>query len=244
MTTALITGAMSDIGQELIDMYLDLDYRLILCDLPKEVEILSKTYRDEQNIHIYEVDFLNNNSVDSLIQKLEIENFSIDILVNIAGINILRSFLDLDRETISKVLTVNVTNSVMLTQAISKRMISDSKQGSIIFIASQHGMVANYDRIPYSVSKAILIQLTKNLALELATYGIRVNCISPTFILTEKNKHILQSYLYKSTMLSEIPLQRYCEAKEISSAVKFLTELTSKNITGHNLVIDGGWTIK
>ncbi|MEX2803660.1 SDR family NAD(P)-dependent oxidoreductase [Streptococcus sp. H31] len=244
MTTVLITGAKSDIGQELISLYLDLKYKLILCDVPEEAKKLKSIYGKFDTVQIYEVNFLDDSSVDNLIKKLEMSCFGIDILVNIAGINILKSFLELDRDTVNNVLKINVTNSIMLTQAVSKMMIANSIEGSIIFIASQHGLVANYDRVPYCISKAVLIQLTKNLALELAAYGIRVNCISPTFILTDKNRHILESTLYKSTMLSEIPLQRYCEAKEIASAIEFLTNLSSKNITGHNLVIDGGWTIK
>ena len=123
-------------------------------------------------------------------------------------------------------------------------MVKRNNGGTITFISSQHGLVANYDRIPYCMTKGLLVQMTKAIALELSHHQIRVNCISPTFVRTEKNKDFLaSSYFYKEA-LSNIPLHKYAKPIDVARGVVFLLSNAAEMITGHNLVIDGGWTIK
>jgi len=176
-------------------------------------------------------------------ERIDRDIGKIDVLINVAGINILQKFLDLERENLEKVVRVNAMNPLLLTQHIVKKMIAHGT-GNIIFIGSQHGMVANYDRVPYSLSKAMLLQMTKSIALELSSFGIRVNCVSPTFVLTSKNDSMLNHPLLLKEALSEIPLKRYALPEDIANAVWFLVSEESSMVTGHNLVVDGGWTIK
>ena len=99
------------------------------------------------------------------------------------------------------------------------------------------------DRAAYCASKAGMIHLAKELALEWAKYGIRVNMVSPTMIFSEKNKEILDGNRAKKEYLIKIPLRKYAVPEDVSSAILFLNSDKASMITGQNLIVDGGWTI-
>lgn len=241
--TVVITGANSDIGKAVTNVYLHGSEDIYLLDHGTQYEALAEKYRNYENVTVYSLDLNDDQEVDGFKQVIHSEFKEIDILINIAGINILKSFLDLDRETLDKVIRINATNTLIFTQSVIPKMIS--RGGShIIFIGSQHGVVANYDRVPYSISKSILIHMTKSLALELSHFNIKVNCVSPTFVLTETNQELLHSPMFQINALHEIPLEEYVAPEEVADAAAFLTSEKNKSITGHNLLIDGGWTIK
>ena len=130
-----------------------------------------------------------------------------------------------------------------MSQCIGKLMM-EGKGGAIVNIASQHGEVANLQRAPYCASKAGLINLTRALCLEWAEYGIRVNSVLPTFVLTEKNEQMLmQSGRYR-TYMREIPLRRYATAEDVANAVLFFVSDRASMITGQALAVDGGYLAK
>lgn len=90
----------------------------------------------------------------------------------------------------------------------------------------------------------MLAQLTRALALELAPYSIRVNSVSPTFVKTKDNKKLLEIPLMYYEAHDQIPLKKYAEASDVASAICFLANDENNMITGHDLVVDGGWTIQ
>lgn len=247
MNYVLITGANSDIGFVIAKAMHNYGYNLILTDVESKLEeVKNKLLEIDVNILdsvIIEKLDLTEEKISDKFKKL-IEDYKIHSLINVAGINILKNFLDWNEEEIQRIITINATNTLLLTQYVSKNMISNNINGNIIFISSQHGIVANYDRVPYSLSKAILIQMTKSLALELSAFKIRVNCISPTFVITSNNRDMLNEPYFIINALEEIPLKKYVKPEDIMEAVMFLISKKSNLITGHNLVIDGGWTIK
>lgn len=239
----VITGANSDIGKAVIGAYLNMNRELYLLDQVSHYEELRERYRNYENVAVYSLDLNDDKEVDAFKQVIQHEFKDVGVLINIAGLNILKSFLESDRETLDKVIRINATNTLIFTQSVIPKMIT--RNGAhIIFIGSQHGVVANYDRVPYSISKSILIQMTKSLALELANFNIKVNCVSPTFVLMETNQELLHSPMFQINALQEIPLEKYVIPEEVADAIVFLTSEQNKSITGHNLLIDGGWTIK
>lgn len=248
MKTALITGGNSEIAFTLIEYLYRNGWNIIATDnIEQEKKLRDKIekIRNEKIINKIEsvaIDYLNENLEEmtkSFLLKREI-----DVLINVAGINILKDFMDFSKDELDRTITINATSTLLFTQIVAKNMITNKKEGNILFIGSQHGMVANYQRVPYSISKSILIQMTKSLALELASFNIRVNCISPTFIKTETNKDLLNSPYFLRDALERIPLKKYGTALDIREAILFLIDEKSGMITGHNLVIDGGWTIQ
>ena len=116
--------------------------------------------------------------------------------------------------------------------------------GVIINMSSQMGHVGGPIRSVYNMNKFGLEGLTKGMSIDLAKYNIRVNTICPTFVVTPMTKKFLKNKKFKRDMLSNIPLGRFAELSEISSAVVFLASEAASMITGTSLLVDGGWTAK
>jgi len=243
MRRALITGANSEIGQAITNKLYDEGWQLILCEQEKEYSNLIHMNKGKNDITFFQLNLEEDRSLNEMTEYIEKQVERIDLLVNVAGINILKRFMDWEKDELDNILKINAVSTLILTQSVAQKMITQ-KAGNIIFLGSQHGVVANIERVPYSLSKAMLIQMTKSLALELAPFNIRVNCVSPTYVLTNTNSSILTSALFKIEALSEIPLGRYATPKDVAEGVYFLGTENSRMITGHNLIIDGGWTIK
>ena len=173
---------------------------------------------------------------------IEEKKLVVDSFVYLAGINVLVSALETTEEIWDRIIDVNLKGFFFVSKVIAKNMILNGG-GSILGIASQHAVVANVDRAAYCASKAGMIHLAKELALEWAKYGIRVNMVSPTMIFSEKNKEILDGNRAKKEYLIKIPLRKYAVPEDVSSAILFLNSDKASMITGQNLIVDGGWTI-
>jgi len=184
------------------------------------------------------------NDVGQMVQKA-LERFGkIDILVNNAGIHIGGDFPPeaLARKYWDKTLAVNLTGAFLCCQAVGKHMI-ERKTGKIVNIASMSGMVVNRltNRHPlsYSVSKAGVIMLTKVLAAEWAKYNINVNAIAPTYF---KTAIIHPAPNIQAEMIRDIPMGRLGNPEDLSGTVVYLASAASDFVTGHTILVDGGYT--
>jgi 2-deoxy-D-gluconate 3-dehydrogenase len=139
---------------------------------------------------------------------------------------------------------VNLSGVFFLSKCIAKRWIKQGIKGTIINISSQAGTVAIENRSAYGSSKAALTHLTKILALEWAKDGIRVNSIAPTFIRTALTESTLSDPLVEKELIARIPLGRLGIPADVIGAVIYLASDSASLVTGHNLVVDGGYTIK
>lgn len=241
----VVIGADSSIGSALIPELLQ-NYKTVILTETREhyKDLMSKysEYQEFQNIHFLELDVLNKQHIKELEELIEEKQLKIDSLIYLAGINILISALELTEEIWDRIMDINLKGFFFLSQAIAKNMILNGG-GNILGVASQHGVVANVDRAAYCASKAGMIHLAKELALEWAKYGIRVNTVAPTMIVSEKNISILEGARAKKEYLSKIPLKKYALPEDVSNAILFLNSERAAMITGQNLVVDGGWTI-
>jgi NAD(P)-dependent dehydrogenase (short-subunit alcohol dehydrogenase family) len=168
----------------------------------------------------------------------------IDILVNNAGVNVPQSVLDVDESSWDLVLDTNLKGAFFLTQAVVRKMRAEGRAGSIINIGSQAGEVGIEERSAYCASKAGLHQITKVMALELARENIRVNAVAPTFVLTDLTKVTLNNPEWRARVLDRIPAGRFAEPEDVVGAVAFLAGPTAAMVTGHVLLVDGGWTAR
>jgi NAD(P)-dependent dehydrogenase (short-subunit alcohol dehydrogenase family) len=137
---------------------------------------------------------------------------------------------------------VNVEAVLFVTQQAVARMRELGQGGSVVMISSQMGHVGGPERTLYCASKWAMEGMTKALALELASDGIRVNTVAPTFIETELTARSLAKADFRNWVLGEIPLGRLGTVDEVAAAVAYLASPASAMTTGSSLMVDGGWT--
>jgi NAD(P)-dependent dehydrogenase (short-subunit alcohol dehydrogenase family) len=183
-------------------------------------------------------------SVHDTVRTLVEREHSVDLLVNNAGINIPKPAIDVTEEDWDLVFNTNLRGTFFLSTGLARRWMLDNKPAAIVNVASQAGIVAIEERAAYGASKAGMIQLTRILALEWAASGIRVNAVAPTFVRTELTESTLSRPAWASELLSRIPLGRFGEPSDVAGSVAFLLSDAAGLVTGHTLVVDGGYTIR
>lgn len=164
------------------------------------------------------------------------------ILVNNAGGNRPKAFLEVTEEDYDAVIDLNVRAAFFVSQTLARMMQASQMRGSIIHMSSQMGHVGAAQRSIYCASKWAIEGLTKAMAVELAPFGIRVNAIAPTFIETPLTKPFFIDEAFRSNVLSKIKLGRIGTVEDLMGAIVFLASDQSALMTGASMLIDGGWT--
>lgn len=178
------------------------------------------------------------------IDRTAAEFGRLDILVNNAGGSILGNAIDVSEEDFATVWQLNVKSAFFISQHAAKHM-ANAGGGSIVNVASQAGLVALPGESSYCVSKAALIHMTKCQAVEWGNMGIRVNAVAPTFIRTDGTSQAFADQVFYADTVERIAaLHRIGTPEEVAAAVVFLASPGASLITGHALVVDGGWTIR
>lgn len=174
------------------------------------------------------------------IEKLD----RLDILVNNAGTNRPGPFLEVSEESLDVVLALNVRALFRVAQAAARVMVEGGSGGCIINMSSQMGHVGSPNRSVYCMTKHAVEGLTKALAVELAPQRIRVNAVAPTFIRTPLTEPMLEDPEFKRFVLGMIPLGELGTVDDVAAAVMYLTSNGARMVTGHSLLVDGGWTAR
>ncbi len=180
---------------------------------------------------------------DAFVGHLDDEG-GVDMLVNNAGVNIPAPAHAVTPGDWDTVVDTNVKGPFFLSTALARSWTRRGVKGSIVNVASQAGIVAIEERAAYGASKAALIHLTKVLALEWAREGIRVNAVAPTFVRTELTASTLDRKEWAEELLRRIPVGRFGEPEDVTGAVAFLLGDYASLVTGHTLVVDGGYSIR
>jgi NAD(P)-dependent dehydrogenase (short-subunit alcohol dehydrogenase family) len=163
----------------------------------------------------------------------------VDILVNGAGVNSPTPFFDISEEEMDRILTVNLKGLMLACQIFGKHMV-EQKSGSIINVGSASGLTPLSRVFTYSASKAAVHNISKNLAREWATRGVRVNVLVPGFFPAEQNRKVLSPDRVAQIMV-KTPMKRFGEAHELIGATLLLASDAGSFITGTELVVDGGF---
>ncbi len=185
-------------------------------------------------------DVSNSAEVNQLVSRTLNSFKRIDILVNNAGIDKLVPALELTKAQWDSMIDINLKGQFLCSQAVGRQMIKQNG-GKIINIASIAGHVAMPGQAAYGASKGDILQLTRVLAIEWAEYNINVNAVSPGATMTsmvekivKENPEILRNYL------GRVPLRRIAKPEDIANAVLFLASAEADDITGQEIIVDGG----
>jgi len=239
---AIVTGSRRGIGKEIALALAKAGANVVVSDI--NLDDCNKVVEEIKAIGkkglAVKADVLNPEDVSQMI-NLTTENFGkIDILVNNAGIYMQKSLTDLTEQDFDRVLDINLKGVFLCSKAAVPEMIKQGK-GKIINITSIAGQVGFANSSAYCASKGAIINMTRELALELAQYKINVNAIGPGVIETDMTKELLKDKATRETLLANIPLSRIGKPEDIANAALFLASDNSDYITGITLFVDGGW---
>jgi 2-deoxy-D-gluconate 3-dehydrogenase len=240
---AMVTGAGRGIGYHIALALAKYGADLVVCSrtvselekVGKEIEKLGR------RVLIKRIDVRRIPEVHSLVEDAVKAFDHIDILVNNAGINIPQWAVDVTEEAWDNIMDINLKGLFFVAQAVGKVMIQQ-KKGKIINVSSQAGSVGLLRRAAYCTSKGGVNLLTKVLAIEWAPHNIKVNAIAPTFIETPMTQPMFQDKSFRDYVLGNISLGRLGKPEDVVGAVIYLASEASDLVTGHVLLIDGGWT--
>lgn len=165
-----------------------------------------------------------------------------DVFLNNAGTNRPKPVTEVTQDDFDVVMNLNVRAAYFAAQAVARRLIATGMPGSIINMSSQMGHVGGPNRSLYCASKWAMEGFSKAMALDLASHGIRVNTLCPTFIETPMTRPFFENAEFKASVVAKIKLGRIGTVEDLMGAIVFLASDASSLMTGSSLVIDGGWT--
>ncbi|MFN8355083.1 MAG: SDR family oxidoreductase [Spirosomataceae bacterium] len=241
---ALITGSTSGMGKAIARAMGLHGAKVVVSsnDTAGVIETIEEFHAENMEAIGVECDMGNKADIDILFQKT-IETFGkVDILVNCVGVAPVGSFLDINHENFEKTMGINLQSAMYLTQKVIPPMQAQ-KDGVIIYLASIAGVRGNKLLGLYGVSKAGLIELARNLAVEFGPDNIRVNTISPGMINTPFSESLMKNQEFMKKRLAQTPLRKVGEVEEIAGVAVMLASKAGGFMTGQNIIVDGGTTI-
>jgi len=243
--TAIITGARQGMGRTHALTLAKAGAKVVVSDISLEncEKVVKEIKKEGGEAMAIKCDVSKEQEVDEMMKKTIKKWGKIDILVNNAGICQFKPFLELTEEEWDRTININLKGYFLCAQAAAKAM-AKQKSGAIINIASvamgQQGI--GFSNIAhYCASKGGIVGMTEAMAVELATYNIRVNAIAPGMIDTLMIDPIKKDPQQEKAILARVPMQRMGQAQEVSNLVLFLASDESSYMTGSTVVIEGGW---
>jgi len=244
--TVIVTGGMGAIGKATARKYLECGANVVCAGRNENPEVMAWLKEASENVAFVRCDISKYEDCENLVAETVKRFGRLDILVNNAGINgqqpERKPFHEYSVDFWHKIMDVDVNGTFYLSQLGAQQMISQGEGGSIVNISSVMGINPARLQCAFTVAKAGVIMMSRVMALELAPYNIRVNCLCPGSIMTEKTYAKFYSDPVKSeSLLSHVPMKRAGNADEIADGILYLSSDYSSYTTGNNLVIDGGW---
>jgi 3-oxoacyl-[acyl-carrier protein] reductase len=239
---AIITGAGQGIGKAIALEFAQNGAKLVLLDinLKNLKELANQVKHLNTEVLAIKCDVTKENQIVNAVKKVIKKHKQIDILVNNAGIFTQKPLINVNTKDWDKQINTNLRGTFLTIKNVAKYMIKQ-KKGKIISLSSIAGKVGLTNSSVYSAANGGIINLTKQMAGELSPHNININTVSPGIIITKMTEKLLNDKNIKRDLLSNIPMNRFGTAEEVADAVLFLASNDANFITGHNLVVDGGW---
>ena len=182
-------------------------------------------------------------SVEAAVASAAAALPGLDVLVNNAGVpSPGKPAVELTRADWDMIIAINLTGAFFMSTAMGRMLIAAKRPGCVVSLASTHGTVGFAGASAYGIAKAGISHMTRMLAIEWASHGIRVNAIAPGTTATESRQRVLTDPERRERMLSRIPLGRFGTAEEMGGAIRYLVSPIASYITGQILLLDGGLT--
>lgn len=245
--TVVVTGGASGIGKAAVKKFFELGANVVFLDINDELSHQTeKEFRSERVVYI-RTDITDEEQIKKMVNTA-VEKFgTIDVLVNNARAAVLKS-LDATVEDWELMLRVNIMGQALVSKQVAEVM-KKNKSGAIVNLGSISGVIAQKNQLTYNVTKAAMISMSKCMALDLKEYNIRVNTVSPGWVMTEN----VQDLLYNQWNLTEEQIKtqigdlhltgKIAQPEEIAGVIAFLASDEAASVNGANIMADGGYTV-
>ena len=231
----IITGATGGIGYSLIKTFVTLGGNVLATGTKTEkLDLLKKEF---PSINILKFDISDHSKIEEFIENASSKLHGIDVIVNNAGINLDNLSLRMKEDEWKNVIDINLTSTFLISKNVIRKMIK-TKTGKIINITSVVGHSGNIGQANYAASKAGIIAMSKSLALEYGKKNIKINSVSPGFILSEMTNKISEDHT--ELLKSRISLNKFGKPEDVANTVIFLSSNLADYITGETIHVNGG----
>ena len=238
---AIVTGASSGIGSQTVKLFSSLGAKVIAA--ARREDRLQDLANQYPNVMAVKCDVGDEADCKNLVENVIKEHEKIDILINNAGISDPIPALEEDLNQFKRVIQIDLISCFHLAQLCAQHMETQESGGAIVNVASIHGFVGSSpnNQPGYTAAKGGLINLTRELALEWARHGIRVNAIAPGYISTELTDEMIAGESGRKWIERNTPMRRPGDVTELDGAMLLLASDAGSYITGETIAIDGGW---
>jgi Tropinone reductase 1 len=241
---ALITGATKGIGKAIAEEFLELGSRVLIVARNKQdvQHTISEWQSKGWQAYGISADVTNPDDRNKIFNQIEKHFRGLDILVNNVGTNIRKKIIEYSTEEYNFLVKTNMTVAFEMCR-LAYPSLKQSDFAAIVNVVSVSGLTHLRTGSPYAMSKAAIIQLTRNLAVEWAVDGIRINAVAPWYIRTPLAEEVLKNKEYLESVLDRTPMKRVGEPVEVASTVVFLCMPAASYITGQCIAVDGGFMV-
>lgn len=241
MKTALITGCNGGLGQCLLNSFASQNHNIIACSISEDEKFMEKC-AELENTHGITIthivyDSTSAASLNVALERIESLDCEITVLINNAGINIMKPLLYTEIEDLQKTFMINYFSTVLITKKVAEKMIRQGN-GSIVNVSSMGSIGHQPGGTCYDASKAALNQFTISIAQELAPFGVRVNAVAPAPMNTPMFAQMPEKT--KKNLVKAVAMKRPAEPDEVVKLISFLASNDASYITGQIIRVDGG----
>jgi len=239
----IVTGGATGIGQAIVEAFTMQNAQVVFLDIQDEAadQLTKKLTSDAATAPVYyHCDLTDIGAVQHTVQTILDRFHAVDVLVNNAGNDTRHKIADVTPAYWDHAIAVNLKHQFFVTQAVIPAM-QKAQRGSIINMSSIGWVIPSTNQVVYVTAKAAIVGLTRTLSHELGADNIRVNCIMPGAILTERQQRLWLTEAYRTEILANQALKRMILPEEVARLALFLASNDSSAITNQSYVIDAGW---
>lgn len=236
----MVTGAASGIGAATCKLAREAGANIVAVDRSDEDAIVAGAQTSDNEL-VVSLDVTDEEGINSCVEAAIRQFGKIDGLVNCAGISIPGSAHSIDTDAWHKTLNIHVTGTFLVSRRVVQEMLK-VKSGAIVNTSSVYGLSGGRGNVAYNTAKGGILQLTRSMAADYGSAGIRVNCVSPGYIETPMSAMLKNAGDFADKFVKMHALQRPGQPREVAAANIFLLSDSSSYITAANLPVDGGFS--